>query len=37
VTNGSLLEMKTTLMPQWFKRGLWDKFKAKQIGSPSKT
>ncbi len=37
VTDGHVLEMKTTQMPQWFKRSLWDKFAAQQIGSPSNT
>lgn len=37
VTGGRLLEMKTEQMPQWFKRGLWDKFAAKQIDAPSIT
>ena len=26
VTDGRLLELKTTLMPAWFKKALWDKF-----------
>jgi predicted ABC-type ATPase len=37
VTDGRLLEMKTAQMPQWFKRGLWDKFSAQQIDLPSNT
>lgn len=28
ITNGKLLEMKTTQMPAWFKKSLWDKFNA---------
>lgn len=29
ITNGKTLEMKTNLMPAWFKKALWDKFCAK--------
>ena len=28
ITDGRTLEMKTTLMPVWFKKALWDKFNA---------
>jgi len=26
ITNGRILEMKSDLMPIWFKKALWDKF-----------
>jgi predicted ABC-type ATPase len=31
VTDGRMLEMKSALMPQWFKLALWDKFAARVI------
>ena len=27
ITDGRVLEMKTDLMPAWFKRAVWDKIK----------